>query len=279
MSLVQGNKYSEEDWIPPDTIDPGASAKDVDAGATMEAPSSEGGGMDTGEEQTEKKKLLPQLNSALLRKVAIPIAAVLGFVLLILLLKPKGSKTSGEVTPTPGLEDAYDVTQDSTVLGKFQYTVEELAELRVNGYTVDEVETYEALEIPAGSLITDAELKRKELYEREIAPYLDAASDEYKELAADTWVGQTEFQLNDDVAAYRFHTEVWNVDYKKLPSRGNQLFLKLTLEDGRVLFMAVTPEQYLGLSESGNIVVQVRYTTLGDGTQVVTQIVEKDIRD
>jgi len=275
MSFTQGNKYKEEDWVSPD-------AETQTEGVRSETETRQGTEeSNTGDEdmQAEGKHGFLQFVKALNRKVVVFAAAGVGLILLVVLLIPKGDKSGEDTMPTPSPEGTYNVTQDDTVLGGFQYTVEELAELRVNGYTAEEVENYEALEIPAESLIMDAELKRKELYESELAPYLDAASDEYKELAADTWVGQTELQLSEDVAAYRFHMEVWNVDYKKLPPRGNQLFLKLTLDDGRVLFMVVTPEQYLRFSESGNIVVQVRYTSLGDGTQIITQITEKDIQE
>lgn len=280
MSLEQGKDYKAEDWTPPEGLGIGGMV-------AKEGKPEIGVDVDVGEPDGDSSDVAPEQAKAnmgsWLRKLPVPplvwkIAVVGVFcvvvVVLVGMVKSKSGSSSEEPTPAPTQGSTY---QPPVEVNVFHYTVDELAELRVNGYTADEAEYYESLEIPVASLIADAQQKRKELLESEMAPYIDATSDEFKELSADTWVGQPEFELNGDTSTYRYYSEVWNMDYKKLPARGKQLFIKLILSEQEVFFMAVTPEQYLRLENSGNIVVDVKYTQVSEGVRVITDIREKDI--
>lgn len=157
---------------------------------------------------------------------------------------------------------------------EFKYTDAEIQSLRDAGYTGDEIELFEFDRKSAQELIEKAKAERQEMYEREILPYFDAASDEFKELYEDTWVGQGELEFDSDVDQYTYHQTTLNVDYEKIDPTGRQLFLKLHLKSGICCFMTVTPERYLELDDSGNIVVSIYYTKTGDGAMIITDITE-----
>lgn len=279
MSLAQGKNYKAEEWKPPEGLDIDSMVSEV--GKPMEKPEiqvdvevkeSEIVGVEAGEEEEQSFNLkTPRLSPAMMKVLAIAAGVLVVFILVGMISSKK--KPKKDENPTPQ-ESTY---QPPVELNVFHYTIEELAELRNNGYTAEEAEYYESLEIPAESLILDAQQKRQELYESEMAPYMDVASEEYKELAADSWVGQQAFEVGGDLSDYRYYSEVWNVDYKKLPARGSQLFIKLVSPEGEVLFMSVTPEQYLNLRDTGNIVVNVKYTQMNADVKVITEISEKKI--
>lgn len=185
---------------------------------------------------------------------------------IVIWLVPKSKETEKEELPA-WMDENYTVST-------FCYTAEEIADLRLNGYTGKEIEDYELMEVSAASLIEKAKANRQALYDSEVAPYLDSASKEFLELYENTWVGQPELNFDPDPMRYSYYSKTINVDYEKLPTRGHQLYLKLKLESGENLFMSVTPEQYLSYRDSGNIVVTIYYTKTGNGTVVVTKIEE-----
>ncbi len=87
-------------------------------------------------------------------------------------------------------------------------------------------------------------------------------------------MGQADLTYDEDTTQYGYYYEVMNVDYIKLPAKGHQLFIKFFLENGDAVFMTVTPERYLELKESGNIVVRVSYTQTADGKRIITDMIE-----
>lgn len=281
--------YKEEVWNPPEGLNVEQTKREQEAIQDMLEDESVGGEttsnsvfdeIDVGEsEQKAAGRKFKDLEALIKKPELLVVSGLILIVMCLMLMVHSCAKRGDTDTTAESDSQTSKPTQTPVTINAFSYSIEELAALRTNGYTADEVEYYKSLEIPAESLVYDAQIKRQELYEEEIAPYMDAASDEYKELAADTWVGQEEFKLQTDIGDYRYYTEVWNVDYKKLPARGNQLFIKLTVEDGSAVFMNVTPEQYLRLNDSGNIVVTVKYTKMGNGGRVVTDVWEKDISE
>ena len=288
MGVTQGKDYKAEDWKPPEGLDissmvlnegkpvaPPQQINAVDGGQGIvdgiETVDETENGSEHGGDSFRLKKMNLTSNTV---KIIVAIVVILVIAVLISMVRSK-KNTDGKNSPTPMPQES--TYQPPVELNVFHYSIEELAELRNNGFTAEEVEFYESIEIPAASLILDAQQKRQELYENEIAPYMDAASEEYKELAADSWVGQQEFSVNSDISGYRYYSEVWNVDYKKLPARGSQLFIKLISPEGETFFMPVTPEQYLNLKDAGNIVVDVKYTQLDADTRVITEVREKKI--
>lgn len=156
----------------------------------------------------------------------------------------------------------------------FEYTNQEKEALRLAGYTGREIEEFEFLEKDANTLVEKAAEDRKKQYEKEILPYFNAASDEFKELWENSWLGQADLVYDQDTTQYAYYYEVMNVDYVKLPAKGHQLFIKFFLENGDAVFMTVTPERYLTLKDSGNIVIKVSYTQTADGKRIITDTKE-----
>lgn len=151
----------------------------------------------------------------------------------------------------------------------FQYTYEELEALQLNGYTGRQIEEFQEMEVSADLLIAEAKADRQALYEAEIAPYRDSTSDEYKELLRSTWLGWDDLYLADPSQCGYF-SDKYNLDFTKITPKGHQLWICLYLEDGTDYYMSVTPEQYLRLPQSGNIVVEITRVKQPDGSYIVT---------
>lgn len=162
----------------------------------------------------------------------------------------------------------------------FKYTSIERETLRINGYTADDIERFEVEERDPDQLVRLAEQQRKELYDREVKPYLDGASDEYKSLEKMTWVGLDTMSpevLNGN-HNYERRYGTYNCNYTKVPNKGSQLFIKIYIfEFNTEIFMTVTSERYLSLIESGNIVIDIEYNLYNDGKILVTSVKERVI--
>jgi hypothetical protein len=163
----------------------------------------------------------------------------------------------------------------------YKYSLEEKSLMRIAGYTADEIERYEIEERDPYELIKEVEIKRKEQYETDIKPLFDSASDEYKFLMNNTWVGGKDI-LPDVITTkdsnYNKSYGTYNCDYRKIPAKGSQLFLKLYIvELNSTVFMSITPERYSELNETGNIVVTLYFNEYSDGSIIVTEVSEKEI--
>lgn len=168
--------------------------------------------------------------------------------------------------------------------GAFSYTVEERETLRDNGYTADDIERYEADERDPYSLVQEAEQRRQEIYDEEVKPILDGASPKYKALEKMTWLGtgvMSQQILNNEEGSYEERYGTYNTDYIKVDPHGSQLFIKLTLKElnNQDIFMTLTPSRFNELDKSGNIVVVIEYNKYADGSILVTDVQEKDIRN
>jgi len=225
-------------------------------------------------------KKLPELKSSGVGKLAmfgvIVVILILGYCLLSTMGKDGKNKNNSndEIPPTPTTDLFANIIEQPV----YSYPPGDTATLRANGYTGAEIEDYAKAGVSVFDLVQQAQEERQKIYDAEIKPYLDGASEEFKALAADTWVGQSELTFSEDTTKYRYFSETHNVDYEKLPARGSQLFVKLELDvTGEILFMQVTPERYVTLRDSGNIVVTISLTKTGDGKRVITSIKEVSI--
>lgn len=163
---------------------------------------------------------------------------------------------------------------------EFEYSAEEKEALRVNGFTGDEIESNEFDCVPSATLIAESQRLRKERYDKEYAPYLDSGSPEFQALRANTWVGLPSISIIGDSSKYVKKTKTLNTDYVKLPSTGNQLWLKVYLSDtdhSKYIFMMVSPEKYIQYKEEGNIVVNITYIT-GEEKGIVTEVSEVEMK-
>lgn len=157
----------------------------------------------------------------------------------------------------------------------FTYDADEIYDLRLAGYTGFEIDEFQEDERDVQELVKAAEAARYARYEEEILPYFNSASDEFKLLWRDTWVGQDDFDLDYSKEYYDYVIDTVNVDYEKLPPKGHQLFIKYFLKhDSNACFMTVTPERYAELDSSGNIVLKIEYAITDDGTKVITDAYE-----
>lgn len=213
-------------------------------------------------------------------ELSLKLKFILGGVLLMLILitvitfKLKGRASVNKESAVTPAEILPEWLVEPPEVSAFEYTVEEVALLRLNGYTGNEIETYEAARVDASELIEEAQVARQIQYEQEIEPYMDSASEEFKELRDSTWLGLDALEVDEDTSKYTRYVEKHNVDYVKVEPRGSQLILKLEMQSGRELFMFVSPEQYVRLRDSGNIVVSIEYIRMGNGEIVVTKIEE-----
>ena len=157
---------------------------------------------------------------------------------------------------------------------EFTYSDSEVELLRLNGYTGYEIEEYAALGYPADSLVEEAEAERESLLAKEYADLLDSASPEYQELRSKTWLGQKEFPIDEGTEPLTKYTQNMNLDYEKVTASGYQLWLKLYVKEDLAVFMAVPPDRWNSLTDSGNIVVQLEYVKMDNGYIVITDITE-----
>ena len=143
------------------------------------------------------------------------------------------------------------------------YTMTEIQQLRAAGYTGDEIESYAAQHVPYADLIKEAEAARDAYIQQAIAPLYDTASDEYKRFVSQTWLTlpkRTDADEWKNIAMN--YAERRNLDYEKIDVYGNQLFIKIYLDDNLHedwFFCQVTPEEWNRLGPAGNIIVNYTY--------------------
>lgn len=145
----------------------------------------------------------------------------------------------------------------------FMYTEEEVKSLRAAGYTGDEIEAYQYMEKDVQELLDEAAKEQQEYVDMFVKPLLDETSDAYKKNLRDTWLGLEERTDIADFSDYLFvNSETKNLDFEKVPVRGNQIFLKIYLDDVNhddYFFMSCDPKRYAQLGDSGNIVITYQY--------------------
>jgi len=209
---------------------------------------------------------------AIIAAVGIVIVALLGTLIYM-----SAGKTTDDTKPESELTEGdfvYDSEGNIVLIDEisetvFTYTTAERDELRAWGYTAEDIEEGIANETPAQELIDKVKSAQEAIRAELNNPYSEA----YQKLLHNTWLGGAPLTVPaaDTVETNMVFKE--NVDYVKIEPRGNQLFLKLTLEDERVLFMTVTPSRWETLKDEGNIVIE--YTEQQyPGAKIITDIQE-----
>jgi len=66
------------------------------------------------------------------------------------------------------------------------------------------------------------------------------------------------------MSTYQNGTTVLNLDYEKVGCYGKQCWLKVYLNEESTFFIFVTPKRYTELKDSGNIVLSLEFTNIGD---------------
>lgn len=180
--------------------------------------------------------------------------------------------------------DPYPIDADGNPLetNTFEYDAAQVAELRRYGYTGDEIEEFESNQMDYNFAIENAQLEMDNLLKDRYLELREEAitngSDTYKKLVGDTWLQGVprEVSYGPD-AGCMLNEKTLNVDYVKLPARGDQLWLKLTLPDGTINFMLIDPIRYSSLASKGNIVVNISEYVMDDGATFVYNIQEYTI--
>lgn len=143
--------------------------------------------------------------------------------------------------------------------GAFEYTEEQLMALREAGFTGREIEKYEAEEADADLLIKEAVQAQRDWAKKINDSILDKTWSGFTE----TWLGLDErIDVTDFNEYIMVHQETKNLDYEKIPVRGNQIFIKVYLDDlyhEDYFFMQVEPNEYSALNSEGNILVTYNY--------------------
>lgn len=198
--------------------------------------------------------------------VFIIVAIVLAFLLLAYFLSG-GNGETGEDPNSQQSSEFYDPFEDPNVEWitpdkTFNYTMEEREKLRLAGYTGDEIEQFEARNADVDQIYNEAVAKRDAWVQQAIAPLYDTASDEYKSFISQTWLTlpqRTDMALWENCSYYRDRK---NLDYEKVDVYGNQLFIKIYLDDSDHddwFFLNVTPEDWNKLQSRGNVIVEYTY--------------------
>lgn len=199
---------------------------------------------------------------------------LLVFVIAAIVLLGSGKKKDTDTTDESldSLEWLDPVNQET-----FLYSPEEITNLRAAGYTGDEIESYQSQQTPAEDLIKQAEAERDAWVQEAIAPLYDTASDEYKHYVSQTWLTLPQ---RTDMAEWTMigaeYAVDQNLDYEKIDVYGNQMFIKVYLDDNAHeswFFLNVSPTEWNQLNDAGNIQVHYTYVThlVGDDYMTATE--------
>lgn len=191
---------------------------------------------------------------------------------------------SGNLVTDANGNPVYETLPAETIVNTpsaIKYSDKELSLLRKYGYTADEIEQSAALGIKAKVLLADAKEARERLAYDTIKKLGDTGTPEYQEIYYNTWLQGEPRDLSgiDPSIIPVLSSATVNVDYTRLPAKGPQLWVKLELPDGQYAFMSVTPQRYVQLNDSGNMVVTINTSTQGDQKFVVSIVEEEVERD
>lgn len=239
-------------------------------------------GIDEGTESTSKPKMkLLQINKKYLIVGGLAAGLIL---LLVIVLAVSGGGSSDDPYSKEDLDRAKSkqtkiVDDTPTVVS---YTQEQVDSLGSVGYTGKEIEDYGTSGVAYEQLMEDARKRQKDALKQSYVELqnecLDAGSDAYKSLIQMTWLSGAERNTpTDPKVAMNIEDVTENVTYSKVPPRGNQLYLRLTMEDGTYTFYNVDPLQFAKCKDTGNMVITYNKLTYNDDV-FITNIKEVPIK-
>lgn len=155
--------------------------------------------------------------------------------------------------------------------------------LRKLGYTGDEIELAKSMGISVDDLVKKAEALRDDEAKEALKRMSDTASDDYRNIINNSVFGLPELTFDkydeNDANSKTYDSQfVVNADYWKVPTYGNQLFIKCKIANGTYCFYNIGPSRWAELPDSGNIVLQINYTIYGtkNVNMYITSISEID---
>lgn len=187
-------------------------------------------------------------------------------VLLVVVMLKNNSFSFGEKESEEVVDPFDDPSMEwlDPVVVAFKYTTAEIEQLRAAGYTGDEIEDYQTMETPVQDLLDMAEEARKD-YLANLAKKYDVTTPEFEEYISQTWLSlppRTDADEWTEIASY--YTDRKNFDYEKVEPHGNQLWLKIYLDDNiheNWFYLNVKPEDWVRLNDYGNVIVNYEYCT------------------
>lgn len=198
------------------------------------------------------------------KAIAIIIGIVIGLVIMIALtivIMTKKSSSRKEV-PVEETSEVIDTSEDEWVSAPTSFYTEEDRELlRKWGFSGEEIQSYEEQQVPANDLVEKTKKDQIEAQQEVLNALDNKKSKAYKKLIANTWLelDPVTGTFSSDPTDYAEFEAVDNADYSKVPARGNQFWLRITLSDKTVIFMPVSPYEYASKEKSGNINIRYRY--------------------
>lgn len=160
----------------------------------------------------------------------------------------------------------------------FNYSDWEKRELVLRGVSTDDIEYFQSIQRPFYEILDEIQLSIDNYIRDRFIELRDLQIDEntfFNSLYEYTWLNGN--PINVEISDYKTHVfRVENIRYIKIPPRGNQLWIRLTLLNGNNIFMSVTPEKYIQLRDDGNMVVKITFVTYND-IEFITEIVELNI--
>lgn len=217
----------------------------------------------------------PEEKGRLNLKFIIGIAAACLVVALIVLMASVGknkTKTPEEPLTDPVQEIPIDfdpIVEDPITepVIMANYTAEQMNNLRDIGITSEELNDYMQNNVPYDYIYNTLMERYWGWHLMNELPTYDMTSAEYKGIIDQTWMSLPErhdlAEWTTEYIAYSYDVEA-NLDYEKVTPYGNQLFLKIYLDDNTHdswFFLNIKPEEWNMLGDRGNVVVNYKYQT------------------
>ena len=178
------------------------------------------------------------------------------------------STDSGSSAPSGSASD--NRTAVSNPYAYISYTESEVATLRANGYTGDEIEYAAQQGISMDEMLSNANSAREKANKEWMDTILDEASPGYQELLESTFLGlpKTPSTTEGREVVY-IESKKENVDYEKIGVYNYQAWVKLHLSFGDVFYL-MPLDRYDDLPDTGNIVIS--YSVRSDADHNIVDI-------
>lgn len=194
--------------------------------------------------------------------IIIGIVVVIAVVFVIISGVPSKNPNDAVEEPADSFEDLEWIIPDQSATNTVTYLTADVEALRAAGYTGTEIENYSSAGVPAKDLIAEAEARRDAYAQETYSKLFDTTSDEFRYYTSQTWLTLPEREDMWDWTQCNGYQVRKNLDYEKIDIHGNQLFIKVYLDDNLHedwFYLNVTPAEWLALSDYGNVIVNYTY--------------------
>ena len=194
-------------------------------------------------------------------------------------ITPEATEPVEQVEEQPVEEEAQEI--DYGAVSGFAYGDDQIEQLRAAGYTGTEIENFQSQAMDFAQLMSKARADQKLFKLENDFNFYDIESDEFKSSVDNTWLSLPKRTDAEDFAENfaEYRVQDVNLDYEKVEPRGNQLFLKVYLDDNvheDWFFLMVTPEEWAKLDDYGNVECEYTYATRYIGDNMYNLEVDPD---